>query len=197
MANRIRNRLEVGVVTCTLLMFAGAASANDLSQLSGQAFDHAFAHKFTMHHKMGIEMNEMCQDKAQSDDLKEFCQKSAASMENDIQKLDEYADKQSNSDKNAATQGAMASMHQQHGGDMQKLQQAEGSEFDRVFVAEMSKHHKQGMPDIQTCQQKASEADLKQLCQKMASSQKEELQQLDGIQQALADSGATQTGSRN
>jgi uncharacterized protein (DUF305 family) len=75
-----------------------------------------------------------------------------------------------------------AEMEEQHRKTMSKLESAQGAEFDRLFVAEMSKHHRQAIEMNQVATKQAGDDSVRQFAQKSASNQQQELQQLQSLQ---------------
>jgi uncharacterized protein (DUF305 family) len=61
-------------------------------------------------------------------------------------------------------------------GDLAKLKQVKGNEFDKLFAKSMSEHHAQGLATAKLAQQKAEHDQLKRLAGKMVKDQQEEKQ---------------------
>lgn len=178
---------------CTLIAFTIPSVAAG----GGAKSDTQFSQQITMHHQMGIEMAQLCQRKAEHDELKAFCSKAASEMQSDTQKLSALsgagAKSGSSSEKTSSAGSAgssstkmdmssmspeMKTMHDQHQKSMQALRNAEGNDFDRHFVADMARHHQDGMKELEGCRTQASSSDLKALCGKMAAAQQQETKQL-------------------
>lgn len=178
---------------CTLIAFAVSGAAAE--QAKAAKSDTQISQQITMHHQMGIEMAQLCRSKAAHDELKAFCSKASSEMQSDTQKLSAISGanaKASETEKTGSSGSSatatkmdmsgkspeMKAMHDQHQKSMQTLQRASGNEFDRQFVADMARHHQDGMKEFEECQAQASSSDLKALCGKMAASQQEETKQL-------------------
>lgn len=180
---------------CTLIAFTVPGDAAE--KTSGAKSDLPFSHEIAMHHQMGIEMAQLCQKKAEHGELKAFCSKATSEMQSDSQKLSVLAEataKSGTSPRKSSSAGSsgsssmkmdmssmspeMRAIHDQHQKSMQDLQGATGSDFDRRFVADMARHHQDGIGKFEECQARASSSDLKALCGKMVAAQQQETKQL-------------------
>lgn len=137
----------------TVVAIGGSAFANNTSSMSlhDSPPDVEFLDMMVMHHRQGIEMARMAEQKAELLRLKEFARKTITDQEQDIAKMQEMrnrlfanvskADKMRMSGK-AMTMGEMERMARM---DMQKLEAATGREFDRTFLTIFMKHHEMAL----------------------------------------------------
>jgi uncharacterized protein (DUF305 family) len=165
--------------------------------------DDQFAKQISMHHQMGVQMNEMCQQKATRDELKHFCKRMAEGQQRDLQKLktipglkvsetveEMHQQKQqghAEHDRSKIKHGEAdrmdadtAKMHKEGMSMHSKLESASAEKFQSMFLRNMAKHHERAIMMSEQCEANSKNDQLKQLCSEMKSSQEQEKTQLEG-----------------
>lgn len=143
------------------------------------AFEKRFLDMMSHHHAGGIEMAQVCQQKASLPELKELCGKMASTQGTERQQLIDWR-KQWYQDQGGmppAQEKKMTARHQQH---MAKLNTLVNNEFDRAFVQLMSEHHAQGAAEAKACVAQAEHAELRKLCGRMQADQEKEIGMMQG-----------------
>jgi uncharacterized protein (DUF305 family) len=133
-------------------------------------FEQHFLEMMSHHHGAGIEMANVCQQKAQLADLKQMCGKMAAEQKKESDQMQGWLGSWYQG-KGGMPKAEMDKMMAEHKAHMQKLNSAQGAAFDQVFLQLMTKHHEQAIPKAKQCQASASHAELKSLCADMVQSQ--------------------------
>lgn len=64
---------------------------------------------------------------------------------------------------------------------MEKLQNLEGEAFDREYLSEMIKHHESGIEMMKMAIEKAESEALRDMSEKMAKTQAEEIEKMKGM----------------
>lgn len=185
------------ILGAALTAVAQSSQQQQNSQQMTWKGDSDFASKMSMHHRMGIAMNGMCEKKAARTDLKHLCSKMAEGQERDIAKLQAIpsvkidpphhaaaghdphhgmAGTQSDSAKKMDPERAR--MHQEGMSMHEQMTQASGEKFDAEFLKNMSKHHEQAIMMSQQCEQKSQSGELKKLCSEMKTTQQAERKEM-------------------
>lgn len=144
-------RTLLALVAILTLGTSALANNTSLMPVHDSPPDVEFLDMMMMHHQQGIEMARMAEQKAQLPRLKEFARRTITDQEQDIQKMQQLRDRlfanTAKADKmrmggKAMTTAEMQRMAQM---DMQKLEAATGTEFDRTFLATFMKHHEMAL----------------------------------------------------
>lgn len=150
--------------------------------------DVAFAQGMIPHHQQAVDMAEMAKEKATNPQVKDLASRIEGAQAPEIQQLTEMlgqwgaAVESTTSDMPGMDHGDMS------GGDgmmtseeMQKLDQATGADFDRMWVQMMIEHH-QGAVDMAKAElEKGENADAKALAQKISDAQEAEITEMQGL----------------
>lgn len=166
----------------------GEMGHGDLKQESANAskmpFDHQFLDTMSMHHAHGIQMAQLAQERATHDELKQMAKKMHDDQQEDIKKMQAMKE-QWYAGKGDAMNMQMPGMKESlktHDKNMEKLKAAEGEQFDRMFVAMMSKHHTDGRKMANAALKKAEHQDVKEIARKIADSQKKDNAEMAAMQ---------------
>jgi uncharacterized protein (DUF305 family) len=121
-------------------------TAEEASRLAGLQYTEAdvrFLHDMIAHHAQALEMTALVDGRSERDDVHALAQRIALSQEDEIRTMREWLRERGQED----TAGA----HGAHGdhpgpgmltpGEMSRLAQARGAEFDRLFLELMIRHH--------------------------------------------------------
>ena len=181
-----------------VLTVVASAAMHDPKGGSGKNFDQSFLHKMTMHHEMGMPMLDMCTTKAVHAELKELCAQSKSDQQQQSQQMKSWMSgsaqsidssdhsKMKHADDKSMDHKGDKSMHPDGGvpgmqemkQQREKMEQANGKEFEKIFLPAMAKHHQMAIKMSQPCPAKAERLELKDLCKEMTAKQIEEREKL-------------------
>lgn len=171
--------------TIGILLIAACAAVgqNSSSQSTGHAgaeFEKHFLAMMPHHHEQAIEMAQLCDTKAARKDVRSLCKKMKATQEQENQQMKAWRQSwyQNQGSMAPAEMDKMHAMHKKH---MSELNAATGEKFDHAFLMAMTQHHRDGLPEMKSCQAKAIHQELKQLCGKMFADQQTEIRQMQGM----------------
>jgi uncharacterized protein (DUF305 family) len=156
-------KFAIGTLALVSALSLSPALAEGPAKKAGAAaFEKRFLDMMTHHHQDGIEMAQVCQQKASMPELKDLCGKMASSQGTERQQMVDWrkAWYQDQGGAPALQMSKMAARHKQH---MAKLNTLANNEFDRAFVQVMTEHHRQGAAESKACVAQAEHAELKQL----------------------------------
>ena len=138
-----------------------------------------FVPMMTKHHQDGIEMAKREEGSGASAEVKALAAKIRQAQERELAEMQGHA-------AHGAAASEMAShaehqkMEEQSQATMKRLQNASGEELDRVFLDEMAKHHQMAIDMVGRTTFK--NAQMRQMAQKMAADQKQELGEIKRLQ---------------
>lgn len=152
-------------------------------QIPAQAIDQSatqveaqFITDMSEHHKHGIEMAKMAQEKAQSTKVKQLSQKIIKDQTKDIAKLETWQKRWHAGHEMKADVPEM---------DMSKLEASEGKEFDKAFLDMMSKHHEDGVKMARQVVPKLEHKEVREFAQKSIEKQTAEIEKIDKIESSI------------
>lgn len=151
----------------------------ELQKLSGMDFEMAFLSDMVHHHKSGLDMMKMAEQRAQHDEIKQLAKKGIAEQQGDIDKMTGMLKAMG---KTAEDHAEPAESMSKMKADMAKLEAAQGAEFDRMFLMMMTEHHHGAIHMSELAMEKSSKSEMKQMAEKMGSSQREDVQKMKGWQ---------------
>ena len=155
-----------------------AAQPHDMKMDHGMMLmDAEFAYLMAQHHRGGIEMAKLEESRGASAQVKGLAAKIRAGQERDLPELEQHGSKAKKDGDVAAHE---KQMQQEHEATMAKLKATSGAALDKAFAEEMSKHHVKAMDMMK--QAHLTDAKLKQMTDKMAAEQKQELAELKKVQ---------------
>jgi len=131
----------------------GAQTARSADQAAPSAADKAFMQKAAVGGMAEVELGKLAQQKAASDQVKQF----GSHMVDDHSKANEEL-KQIAGAKGVALPTALDAKHQKA---MEKMQQLSGASFDRAYLAEMQKDHDADIALFQKQSRSGKDADVK------------------------------------
>lgn len=178
----MKKLLTVSALALTLAFSPAAYAANDIgstsktSQAMKAPYDVQFLDTMSEHHREGIKMMQMAEDKAQSDDIKQMAQKGIDDQNKDIDELKNLRHSDMPEAVNRNLPGMMSK--QKMNQDMAKLEAASGNDFDKHYLQTMIKHHQGGVKMADDAMAKAKDADVKAKAQEIHDKQKQEISQM-------------------
>lgn len=134
-------------------------------------FETDFMQTMIDHHNMAAEMSKVCLQKATHEELRGMCQNIIDSQTKEIQEMQSWLQSWYQITKEPMM---MADGEQM----MNPLNAASGDEFDKMFMQMMIEHHSKAIEEATTCVQRAEHQELKNLCQNIITSQRQEIQQM-------------------
>jgi uncharacterized protein (DUF305 family) len=121
-----------------------AAAATDLSKVEYTGADIKFMQGMIGHHAQALEMVELLKTRTASDDMKKLALRIELSQDDEIKMMQHWLEARGQQVPNRMAMhmhGAMLMPGMLSPDEMQRLEQAKGAEFDRLFLAGMIKHH--------------------------------------------------------
>lgn len=158
-----------------------AAMMQGSPQAKEQPFDVQYLDTMARHHEMGIDMMQMAVLKAQSQDVKAEAQKMIDDQKKEIPELKSMRNQvQAN-----APEAVNMDMPGMEPMDMSKLEQANGAEFDRMFLDMTIKHHQGAVKMSDAALENARSAEVKSKAQAIHDKQKAEISKLEKMKEKL------------
>lgn len=154
---------------------AATASGNGVPPLA--AADRKFMHEAAMGGMTEVELGNLAQQKAASDQVKQF----GAKMVEDHTKANEEL-KQIAKSKNMMVPPTLDKAHQK---DVDKFSKLSGAAFDRQYTSFMVSDHKKDVRDFKKAADSAKDADVKSFATKTLPTLQEHLQMAQGANGAM------------
>lgn len=194
----MKQTVQIGLITLAFAtaviapVFAADPMTESLKSTKGSEFDKAFISHMIEHHKSGVQMAELASTRGQNAAVKQIAQKIVSMQQKEIQELHSmsggpsagmahpgHAGKRGQATDSSHTTG---SDHQQMMQEsLAKLESASGTEFDRLFVAEMQKHHQNGLEIAELAKERATRSDVRAFADKVAKQQRQDSKELSAI----------------
>lgn len=175
-----------------LTIFTTNAALAQKAKTTGSKTDVQFLDMMLMHHADGVKMAQMGVDKAQNADVKALAQKMADGQQKDIEEMQKMRDDHFSGEAKAEmmtvkgrkmTMEMMMKMSQE---DMQKLEAANGAEFDRTFLDIFIKHHQMAIDMAKEEVAKGKDAEIKKKAREMSSVQTKEIAEMRRLKAKVA-----------
>lgn len=152
----------------------GMQSSSGATQAS---YDLKFIDSMSQHHRMGIDMMKLADQRAKHGELKEMARKDIETQEKQIQqmqawKADWYPDKKDAMDMNMPGMGSMQDM------PMDKLAASSGDAFDKMYIDMMSMHHRGAIKMSKDAVKNAKHQEIRELAQKIIDEHTKEIAQM-------------------
>lgn len=170
--------MNMSRVTATTSAPAQSAAHNDA--------DGTFAQEMIPHHQQALDMAKLASSRASNAQVKDLAGRIEKAQGPEIQQMQGWLSQWGTS----TSSSAMASMPgMDHGStpgmmsdaDMQKLQQASGSEFDKMFLQMMTQHHQGAVGMAKTELANGSNVDAKALAQRIIDAQTAEINEMQQL----------------
>lgn len=146
-----------------------------------QPYDLQFIDTMIQHHQAAIVMAKMVLAKSKNQEFRKFAQKVITIQEAEIEKMEAWRDQwyQFKLDAiNMKLPGMADSMRRMVGKEMDKLENAEGKEFDEQFLEMMIPHHRGAVLMAKDALEKAEHTEIKKTAENIISSQEAEIEQM-------------------
>jgi uncharacterized protein (DUF305 family) len=179
-----------------------AQHKGDHGKISNMPFELHYIDHTIMHHENGIEMAKLAEEKSQNARVKAFARKTAEDQQKDIVELRSHRQHWYAGRAQMDHSQMMEPMKGEANGkgmkmdprqDIEKLRAASGSNFDRLFLNTMIKHHKMAIMMSREAEQKAPHAEIKEFARQTVTKQNGEIAEMNRIKASLGDSSATKS----
>jgi uncharacterized protein (DUF305 family) len=155
----------------------------ELAQLSGADFEVGFLADMIHHHKSGIEMAKLAQQKTHRKEIKAMTGKMISAQTGEIEQMTGWL--KSWHGKSPDDHPAPAPSKKKMDADMKRLEAAKEGEFDKLFLTMMSTHHQGAVNMSKLARDKAPHSETKALADKIAVSQSKEIQDMHQLMERL------------
>ncbi|NBH03451.1 DUF305 domain-containing protein [Amycolatopsis sp. SID8362] len=203
----MRKTLLVSGVALVSALVLSACSSSDHASMPGmssspsapaaspsqQAGDHnaddiAFAQQMVPHHSQALDMAKLVPSRSTNPKVIDLASRIEKAQDPEIQQMQGWLttwgapSTSSMPSMPGMDHGSMGSMPgMMSDADMQKLEQAKGAEFDKMWLDMMIKHHQGAVEMAKTELSKGSNADAKALAQKIIDAQQAEITEMQGL----------------
>ena len=158
------------------------AAATGTAAKAARAPDHSFVEKAAMGGMAEVELGNLAQQKASSDQVKQF----ASRMVQDHSKANDEL-KQIASSKGIDVPTALDKKHR---GDVDRLGKLSGAQFDRAYMSHMVDDHKKDVSDFKKAASSAKDSDVKGFASKTLPTLEEHLQLAQKTNDAVKKGGS-------
>ena len=153
--------------------------------------DAQFVAMMMQHHRDGIEMARIAEQKATTAEVKSLAREIREGQEREAQEMKPFAGGQAAPTGTSGQRPAQAGAHGDHQAHMEqskkaveRVRTATGTQVDHAFLEEMSKHHQMAIQMARDTQ--FQNAKLKQLADKMSANQAREVEELKRAHQRVS-----------
>ncbi len=146
-------------------------------------YDLQFIDTMTAHHQSAVDMAGMALKKSQNAELKTFAQKIIDDQQKEIAQMKDWREKWYAGKapaKNMEMSGMMDSMKMMMGGEMKKMEDAAGKDFDLMFLDMMTAHHAGAVVMAKEALTKAEHPEIKSLANQIIKAQEAEIKMMAG-----------------
>ena len=168
---------------------SGHAGHSNQTQSGDMPYDLHFIDMMMMHHRQGIEMAKLAEEKAENPRVKAFATRTRAGQEKDIPMLQSMRDrwyKDQPAMEHAGMQGmSHDEMQKKMQEQMNDLRDNSGHGFDHQFVDLMAAHHKEAVTMAKEAIAKAEHTDVRTFARTMMNKQQREIGQLNNLRVVL------------
>lgn len=144
-------------------------------------FDLQFIDTMSAHHQSAVDMAGMALKKSENAELKTFAQKIIDDQQKEIAQMKAWRDKWyvgKAPAKNMEMSGMMDSMKMMMGGEMEKMEDSSGKDFDLMFLDMMTDHHAGATTMAKEALTKAEHPEIKTLANQIIKEQEAEITQM-------------------
>ncbi|MGI8481447.1 MAG: DUF305 domain-containing protein [Chthoniobacterales bacterium] len=195
--SNIRHFIRAFAVVITLSVSTGGVQAHEgehhhdpmaasLQGLKGKEFESMFLKEMIHHHQSAVEMAELATSNTKRAELNKMGRDIIAAQKAEIDQMTGWLNKNGES---AGSMEKMPGMEKMMKG-MEDLKKAKDAEFDKMFLAMMSEHHKGAVAMSKLVAARSDHADLKQLASKIIKDQTKEIEQMKGWEKSWFGSAA-------
>ncbi|HWJ65109.1 MAG TPA: DUF305 domain-containing protein [Nocardioides sp.] len=184
----MRTTLTAVVLTASLATLAGCGTGDDDTAAGHNDADVTFAQQMIPHHEQAIEMAEIAETRAQSQEVKDLAADIEAAQGPEIETMTGWledwdeevpAGGMSGMDHGGMSSDDMAGMMSEE--DMAALEDASGAEFDRMFLTMMIEHHEGAIEMARTEQSDGEFDDAIELAEAIEAAQTTEIETMQEL----------------
>ena len=151
--------------------------------------DLEFTRNMIVHHEQAVEMAGLAEGRTESTDVRRLAQQIEAAQEPEIELMTEWLDRWGEepvSDggmdgMDGMDEGDAMDMGTMSSSDMEALEEAEGTEFDRLFLEMMIEHHKGAIAMAEEVQEAGSHPDVLELAATVIETQEAEVVEMERL----------------
>ncbi len=184
----MRKTLFTALLAASLTLAAcGNEDGTDNSAGHNDA-DVTFAQQMIPHHEQAIEMAELAETRAESQEVKDLAADIEAAQDPEIETmtgwLESWGEDVPDNSMSGMDHGDMSSDDMpgmMSEADMAELEAASGAEFDQMFLTMMIEHHEGAIEMAKTEQSEGEYADAVELAEDIEAAQTEEIQTMQGL----------------
>ena len=147
-----------------------------LRALKGKEFEVAFLKDMIHHHQSAVDMAELATRNTKRAELNKMGRDIIAAQKAEIDQMTGWLKKDGESAGSMEQMPGMEKMMK----EMEDLKKAKDAEFDKMFLAMMSEHHKGAIMMSKLVGDRTDRAELKQLANKIIKDQTREIEQMKG-----------------
>ena len=145
-----------------------------LQGLKGKAFESMFLKEMIHHHQSAIEMAELANSNTKRAELDKMGRDIIAAQRAEIEQMTGWLKKDGESAGSIEQMPGMEKMMKEMG----DLKKAKDADFDKMFLAMMSEHHKGAVAMSKLVADRTDRAELKELASKIIKDQTKEIEQM-------------------
>lgn len=181
----MRKTLTAALLTTSLLTLAACSTGNDDAAAGHNDADATFALQMIPHHRQAIEMAELAQTRAESQEVKDLAADIEAAQDPEIQTMTGWLESWGEDVPDAGEGGHHMSTEDMSGmmseGGMADLGTASGAEFDQMFLSMMIEHHEGAIEMARTEQSEGEYPDAVEMAEDIETAQTEEIQTMQDL----------------
>jgi uncharacterized protein (DUF305 family) len=173
----MKNLSTAKICTSLYLSFLVAAAIPSVAHADQPApepaaarFEVRFLDGMIDHHAMAVMMGEMCLEKAVHEELREMCANIVATQSQEIELMQGWL---------ADWYGVAYEPEMKDSGQMRKLAELDGAEFEIAFMEMMIRHHEGAIREASRCVARAYHQELVDLCEQIIAVQSAEIEQME------------------
>ena len=164
-----------------------------------------FIDMMMMHHRQGIEMARLAEEKSPSTGVKDFSKKTIDAQEKNLKQLQFLRDTHYSGRPAMSHEQMMAHMQAMPGhggmkmdmeGDMRKLRAATGNGFDRLFLDTMTHHHQMAVQMSKDAVTNAEHSDIKEFVRRSSAAQQAEIAEMNRLKAVVGGKAARKPAAR-
>lgn len=198
----MKKKYVIGACAAAVLALTAACGGNDdpgatapstgestppagASEAKHNAADVAFAQGMIPHHEQAVDMAEMALQRSSDSAMVDLAERIKSAQAPEIQQLSSMLSRwdapasPTMGDMPDMDHGSMSGMMTE--GEMQKLEQAEGSEFDRLWLQLMTKHHRGAVQMAEKELAEGHNAEAKALARRIIDAQQAEIKEMQDL----------------
>lgn len=173
------SRRVLALLGALMLLLTGCSGseANDA--------DIEFATQMIPHHQQAVEMSELAETRAKSETVVDLAARIKGAQDPEIKQLTAMLERWGEDAPDAHSGGHGSGEHGMPGmmaeGEMTAMEKASGSEFDKLYLEMMIRHHEGAIEMAEKELADGSDAEAKKLAEKIKSVQQDEIDEMNAL----------------